>query len=147
MPAESAPELGVLFDVLRADEAVGAMLRGALGGTGLTPTGYAVLSLVATLGRTTPTEVAAHIGAKPSTLTAHLTRLVDDGLLSRSRGADGRSADLEITEKGRQVRVIAHRDVDVVWQRASRDLDVAGIRAMLADLIAALASATENPLR
>lgn len=146
MSSQPAPELGVLFDVLRANEAVGALLRSALGGTDLTPTGYAVLSLVATLGATTPTDVAARIGAKPSTLTAHLSRLETDGLISRRRGTDGRSVDLQITAQGRRVHADAHREVAAVWRQASRDLDMPELRAVLERLIAALAN-TGQPLQ
>ncbi|WP_417556007.1 MarR family winged helix-turn-helix transcriptional regulator [Microbacterium sp.] len=146
MSSEPAPELGVLFDVLRANEAVGAMLRDALTGTGLTPTGYAVLSLVATLGTTTPSEVAARIGAKPSTLTAHLAGLETDGLISRRRGADGRSADLQITEQGRRAHGDAHRRVELVWRSVSSELDVPELRAVLARLITSLTERA-RPLR
>ena len=61
------------------------MLRTALESSGLTPTGYAVTSLVDALGSTTPSEVAEMIGAKPSTLSAHLAKLVRDGILIRPR--------------------------------------------------------------
>ena len=111
-----------------------------------TPTGYAVLSLVATLGTTTPSEVAARIGAKPSTLTAHLAGLETDGLISRRRGADGRSADLQITEQGRRAHGDAHRRVELVWRSVSGELDVPELRAVLARLITSLTERA-RPLR
>ena len=57
MTARRPPELGLLFDLLRASEGLGAM-RTALESSGLTPTGYAVTSLVDALGSMTPSEVA-----------------------------------------------------------------------------------------
>ncbi len=142
MTSRHQPELGVLFDVLRANEAVGAMLRRALGPMGLTPTGYAVLSVVDAHGRTTPTEVAETIGAKPSTLTAHLARLVDAGLISRSAGTDGRSADLEVTDEGRATRRNARRQVDRLWRPASRSIDVPQLRALLGEFTDAVSTET-----
>ncbi|MDV3220381.1 hypothetical protein [Intrasporangium sp.] len=132
------PELGLLFDLLRANESLGSMLRVALAPTGLTPTGYAVTSLVHALGTTTPSEVAAMIGAKPSTLSAHLAKLVGDGVLSRTPGADGRSVDLRLTDEGRRVQAEAVRSVRQVWRSVSRDLDVEQARAVLAEVIEAL---------
>lgn len=145
MTRRRTPELGLLFDLLRADEALGAMLRRALAPTGLTPTGYAVTSLVSALGRTTPSEVADMIGAKPSTLTAHLAKLVDDGVLSRTRGSDGRSADLALTEHGMRVHAEAEREVRGVWRPVSKDLDVEHARAVLGAVIEALTAGAERP--
>lgn len=145
MTTRRTPELGLLFDLLRANERLSAMLRLALASSGLTPTGYAVTSLVDALGRTTPTEVAEMIGTKPSTLTAHLARLVADGLLSRTPGADGRSVDLELTEEGRRVQARAVREVRRVWRPVSRGVDVAHARAVLAEVTAALDAGARSP--
>jgi DNA-binding MarR family transcriptional regulator len=114
------------------------MLRTALESSGLTPTGYAVTSLVDALGSTTPSEVAELIGAKPSTLSAHLAKLVREGILSRTPGADGRSVDLRLTDEGRRVHVAAVRAVRQVWRPVSKDLDVEQARAVLAEMIGAL---------
>jgi DNA-binding MarR family transcriptional regulator len=138
MTARRPPELGLLFDLLRASEGLGAMLRTALESSGLTPTGYAVTSLVDALGSTTPSEVAELIGAKPSTLSAHLAKLVREGILSRTPGADGRSVDLRLTDEGRRVHVAAVRAVRQVWRPVSKDLDVEQARAVLAEMIGAL---------
>ena len=138
MATRPTPELGLLFDLLRANERLSAMLRTALGSTGLSPTGYAVTSLVEALGTTTPRELAEMMGTRPSTLTAHLASLVEHGLLSRTRGADGRSVDLALTEEGVRVQEAAVREVRRVWRRVSRSVDVAHARDVLADVIEAL---------
>ena len=141
MATRPTPELGLLFDLLRANERLSAMLRSALGSTGLSPTGYAVTSLVEALGTTTPRELADMMGTRPSTLTAHLATLVDHGLLSRTRGHDGRSVDLELTPEGTRVHEAAVREVRRVWRPVSRNVDVAHARAVLAEVIAALDTA------
>lgn len=127
----------MLFDLLRANEGLGSMLRVALAPTGLSPTGYAVTSLVDALGTTTPSEVAEMIGAKPSTLSAHLAKLVRDGILTRTPGADGRSVDLRLSDEGRRVQAAAVRSVRHVWRSVSRDLDIEEARAVLAEMIEA----------
>lgn len=138
MSTRPTPELGLLFDLLRANERMSAMLRHALSGTGISPTGYAVTSLVYALGTTTPTELAEMIGSKPSTLTAHLATLVKDGVLSRTPGRDGRSVDLELTVEGRRMHEDAVREVRRVWRRVSRNVDVPHARAVVAEVIEAL---------
>jgi len=145
MATRPTPELGLLFDLLRANERMSAMLRHALSGSGITPSGYAVTSLVYALGRSTPTELAEMIGAKPSTLTAHLQRLVNDGVLSRTPGRDGRSVDLELTQEGRRRHEAAVRQVRRVWRNVSRDVDIPHARAVVAEVIAALDAGAVAP--
>jgi DNA-binding MarR family transcriptional regulator len=145
MATRPTPELGLLFDLLRANERMSAMLRHALSGTGITPSGYAVTSLVYALGRTTPTELAEMIGAKPSTLTAHLARLVKDGVLSRTPGRDGRSVDLELTAEGRRMHEAAVREVRRVWRQVSRSVDIAHARSVVAEVIEALDAGASTP--
>lgn len=144
MSTRPTPELGLLFDLLRANESMSAMLRHALRGTGITPTGYAVTSLVYALGTTTPTELAEMIGSKPSTLTAHLARLVKDGVLSRTPGRDGRSVDLALTVDGRRMHEAAVGEVRRVWRRVSRNVDVPHARAVVAEVIDALDAGVES---
>ncbi|MGW5242242.1 MarR family winged helix-turn-helix transcriptional regulator [Monashia sp. NPDC004114] len=143
MPTRPTPELGLLFDLLRANELMSAMLRHALSGTGITPAGYAVTSLVYALGTTTPTEIAEMIGSKPSTLTAHLATLVRDGVLSRTPGRDGRSVNLELTVDGRRMHEAAVREVRRVWRRVSRNVDIPHARKVVAEVIAALESGVD----
>ena len=123
------------------------MLRSALATSGLTPTGYAVTSLVNALDSTTPSEVAELIGAKPSTLSAHLAKLVRDGILIRTPGADGRSVDLRLTDEGRRVQSAAVSSVRQVWTHASRDLDVSHARTVLAEVIGAFEAGAAAPDR
>jgi DNA-binding MarR family transcriptional regulator len=144
MTTRRTPEIGLLFDLLRAGERLSAMLRAALASTGLTPTGYAVTSLVDALGSTTPSEIAEMIGAKPSTLTAHLATLVRDGILTRTPGTDGRSVNLELSEHGKRTHDAAVREVRRVWRPVSRDVDVNHARDVLAEVMTALEAAEHS---
>lgn len=143
MASRDQLELGVLFDLLRAEQRLSDMLRAVLAPHGLTPSGYAVTSLLHALGRTTPTEVAAQVGTKPSTLTAHLSRLVADGFISRTAGADGRSVDLELTPSGAAAHAAAARDVRRTWRGAARSvgLDLGQAHEVLSAISLALDTA------
>jgi DNA-binding MarR family transcriptional regulator len=141
MATRPAPELGLLFDLLRADARLSAMLRRALASTGLSPMAYAVTSLVYALETTTPRELAEMMGTRPSTLTAHLATLADRGLLLRSRGEDGRSVDLTLTAEGVRVHEAAVGEVRRVWRPVSRRVDVAHAREVLAEVIEVLDAA------
>jgi DNA-binding MarR family transcriptional regulator len=93
--------IGLLFDVLAAEERVGQLLRLALAETGLKPMEYAVTSLLGTLGPTTPSQIAKVIGVPPSTLSGHLAALTRRGVIRREPApVDGRSALLELTKDG-----------------------------------------------
>ena len=61
--------IGILFDVLVAHERVGALLRLVLQPLGLTPSEYAVTSLLITAGPMTHGAIGQRLGITRSTLS------------------------------------------------------------------------------
>ncbi|WP_214408792.1 MarR family winged helix-turn-helix transcriptional regulator [Sphaerisporangium fuscum] len=133
--------IGLLFDVLAVEERVGQLLRLALAETGLKPMEYAVTSLLATLGPTTPSQMAKGIGMRPSTLSGHLAALTRRGVIQRERApVDGRSALLELTEEGQRLQRDAVAQVKRHMVRLQTELSnpVEQVRGVLNDLANAL---------
>lgn len=63
-----------------------------------------VMRATEVLGEPTPGDLAAKLGVHPSTITGHLDRLVDRGLLDRERRADDRrSSRLRLTPAGQRL--------------------------------------------
>ncbi len=133
--------IGLLFDVFAAEERMGHLLRLALADTGLKPAEYAVTSLLATLGPTTPGELARITGTRPSTLSGHLSALTRRGLIRRVPApVDGRSALIELTAEGDRVQrdAVAGVKRHMARLRAELRTPVTELRAALHDLADAL---------
>jgi len=70
--------------------------------SGLTVVQFRVLQIVADAGSTTPTTIAQRMAVSQATVTALLGRLVDKGMVCRSRSEiDRRQTDIQITDLGR----------------------------------------------
>ena len=117
----------VLFQHYRTGVALRELMRFAVEGTGVTAEEYAVLGVVGFFPGRTPTELADALGIPPTTVSRHVARFVDEGLVEREpHPADGRSYLLRATEKGSEVvRTIAPR---------------------VGELVRALGSVSEQPL-
>jgi DNA-binding MarR family transcriptional regulator len=84
------------------DHLVGQLLDSVLEGSGLTGNEFAVASWLNICGQATPSELAADLGLKPTTLTSVLDRLVEKGQVrKRPNPEDGRSYLVELTAKGK----------------------------------------------
>lgn len=105
----SARQVGVadgnlVLDLFVLQQRIGALLDGALAGTGVRPAEYAVYSQLA-IDAMTPRELTARLGVTPSTLTGHLAAIEGRGHLRRETDADDRrSRRLVLTAEGRRVR-------------------------------------------
>lgn len=135
------PDVGLLFDVLAANERVGALLRQALRPSGLTPMQYAVTSLIRTAGPATPSQICRVIGLQPSTLSGYLTALDRAGFARRVPGQDGRSVTIELTATGVDAHLAAEQAVQEAWGAVAGTVDVQRARAVLRVLAAALDAA------
>jgi DNA-binding MarR family transcriptional regulator len=98
----------------------------AVAGTGLTPDEYAVLGAIAVLRASSPTELAARLRIPATSMSRHVARLGQRGLVVRApHPSDRRSYLLELTDDGRRaVRMIAprvRRLVEELGQRADVD--------------------------
>lgn len=134
-------DIGLLFDVLAANERVGALLRQVVRPSGLTPMQYAVTSLIRTAGPATPSQICRVIGLQPSTLSGYLAALDRAGFIRRVPGEDGRSVTIELTATGVDAHRAAEKAVHEAWGAVAGSVDVPQARAMLRLLAAALDTA------
>jgi DNA-binding MarR family transcriptional regulator len=111
MAADPSEAGNVLLQVFRTGQAVGQLLRHALAGTGVSPDEWAVVSVVGLLGPLAPSALADHLRVPPTSISRHVARLVDAGLVRRvAHPQDGRSYLIELTSAGRaEVETIAPR--------------------------------------
>jgi len=122
----------VLLQTYRTGQAVRELLVHAVSGTGVSPDEYAVLSVIGVLRSVPPTELATQLRVPPTTISRHVARFIDAGLVVRSPNpADRRSYLLELTESGRAV-------VSTVAPRIRKTLEQLRERADVDEIEAAL---------
>ena len=116
----------VLLQMFRTGQGVRDLMLRAVGGTGVSPDEYAVLSVIAVLRAVSPTELATRLRIPPTSISRYIARLVDAGLAVRAPNpSDSRSYLLELTPEGRAiVRRVAPRIRRIVQVlRAYEDID------------------------
>jgi DNA-binding MarR family transcriptional regulator len=97
---------------------VGQLLESVVAPSGLTGNEFAVSSWLNVSGRATPTELAADLGMKPTTLTSVIERLVRKGhVRRRPNPEDGRSYLLELTARGKAANADNGRRFNAVLRR------------------------------
>ena len=93
----------MLFELSVAAQKVGQVLASSLAGTPVRLEDATLLNQLERLQPMTPTDLARRLGMSPSTLTYRLKGLEARGWVSRrANPADGRSALLGLTPRGRQ---------------------------------------------
>jgi DNA-binding MarR family transcriptional regulator len=125
----------VLLQVFRTGQAVGQLLRHALAGTGVSADEWAVLSVVGLFGPLSPTALADELRVPPTSISRHVARLADAGLVRRTANPqDGRSYLIELTPRGRdEVETISPRFRSIVGELRAR-APVDEIEAALVEL-------------
>lgn len=94
---------GPFLLVFAVDHQLSAVLKEAMVGAPLSPPEFAVTSALRLLGQVRPTVLAATIGMRPTTLSNHLKRFIDRGLITkRPDPSDGRASLLRLTARGRR---------------------------------------------
>jgi DNA-binding MarR family transcriptional regulator len=94
----------VLFQHHRTSIAVRLLMQSALEGTEVSGEEYAILGVVHFFPDRTPTELANALGVPPTSVSRHVARFVDDGLVEkRPNPDDGRSYVLRTTKRGGKV--------------------------------------------
>ncbi len=107
--------LSILFDLFAVGQKTRVLLAEAMAESPLTPTEYAVYSLVFDLGRVTPTDMAETMGLPVTTLLDYLHEMEANGHLSRSPNPrDGRSYLVSLTDDGLE----AHREAGENFNQA-----------------------------
>ena len=92
--------------------------------SGLVGGEYAVASWLNVCGQATPTELAADLGMKPTTLTSIIERLVRKRQIRRRPNPeDGRSYLLELTAKGKATNAGNAERFDAVMRRVLGNLE------------------------
>lgn len=85
------------------DQQLGTLLQQAMAGAPLTPGEFAVYSALRLMQPTTPTQLAATLGMKPTTLSSVLVRMSRNSHLKRRPNpADGRSVILTLSPAGQR---------------------------------------------
>lgn len=142
-PAEAPPQrrISLPFDIFAVSQRLGTYLDRALEGTGVRPAEYAVYSLMLEAGPRTPSELAAMLGMRPSTLSTYTSAMLARGDAKRiPNPADGRSVRLVLTDRGRGVVRLVNPPFTraLVALEASLDRPVDDVRAILLEIVDAI---------
>jgi DNA-binding MarR family transcriptional regulator len=140
------PHDNVLFRFFRITQSMRQLVARAVDGSGLSGEEYGVFSGIVGLGPVAPTELAAHLGVPPTTISVYLARFVDAGIARRLPNPDdGRSYLVEATDEGREViayvgpRLHVHADAIM----AASDLSFEELMAALGSLEVAARAALD----
>lgn len=139
--------LSILFDLFAASQKARVLLTDAMAESPLSPTEYAIYSLVFDVERITPTDMAARMGLPITTLLDHLHEMEGRDHLSRSSNpADGRSYLVSLTPTGLAVHALAgkHFDRAIVQLLDQLAVDEATARRVLEAIGAAAEAALRN---
>lgn len=147
MPIEPARSL-VLLETWAATQLIEQILKRELTAVGVPTERYGLLSAIAVLGPLTPTELAARLGYRPTTLSEALELLFDGGLVERQPNPeDGRSYLVRATRDGearvRRARKGINRALDALERHLDRPLEE--VEQAVADLRRALGAAVAEP--
>lgn len=115
--------------------------------SGLKTTQYSLLSHVVTLGPLRPSDLAAHMGLEPSTLTRNLQPLIAAGYIELGPGENARSRLVSATTAGKAKRTEAQK----AWKHAQTALNdrlgvdrVVRLHALIDECLALLGGADEG---
>jgi DNA-binding MarR family transcriptional regulator len=121
----------VLLALQRATHATLHAISGHLGDTALGPAEANVLATLADGAPRTPSELAAEVGSRPTTMTSILDRLEGRELIARRRHpADRRALQIELTAPGRSAAAATRAAFQHVEERALQDLSASTITAL-----------------
>lgn len=103
MPKPAPFTRGPFLLVYALDQQLSQLLVQRMADSPLTPPDFAVTSALRLAQPCRPTELARILGMRPTTLSNHLRRLGDRGLVRRRPDPhDGRAALIQLTAKGRR---------------------------------------------
>jgi len=142
-PPEAPPQqrISLPFVIFAVSQRLGTYLDRALEGTGVRPAEYAVYSLMLEAGPRTPSELAAMLGMRPSTLSTYVSAMLARGDARRiPNPADGRSVRLVLTDRGRGVVRLVNPPFTraLVALEANLDRPVGEVRAILLEIVDAI---------
>lgn len=101
--ASRIPRRGPFLLLFAVDQQLGTLLESVFVDAPLSPPDFAVYSALRLTGETTPSALAADLGMRRPTVSAHLRRMEARGhVLRRVNPADGRSAFVRLSASGRR---------------------------------------------
>jgi DNA-binding MarR family transcriptional regulator len=113
----------ILLELHNANQLVGALVSRRMLEAGVTPSLFAVLSLIHLHEPVTPTALATEGGYRPTTMRDMVNELVDRGLVQRVENADDRRSHfLELTPAGKDVIDAARPILAAVEGELEREL-------------------------
>ena len=140
------PPPPVLFELSVAAQKVGQVLASSLAGTPMRLEDATLLNQLERREPMTPTDLATRLGMSPSTLTYRLKGLEARGWVSRrANPADGRSALLGLTPKGRKTWSAAQPGFIAALRSVEERLELPA--QDVASALAAIAAAAEAVLQ
>jgi DNA-binding MarR family transcriptional regulator len=103
----------------------GRLLQQAMSDAPLPPGEFAIYSALRLMQPTTPTQLAATLGMKPTTLSSALVRIAEAGHLKRRRNpSDGRSVVLSLSAAGVRVTEACFESFGAAIESFRRNLEV-----------------------
>jgi DNA-binding MarR family transcriptional regulator len=116
------PQTTIPFEVWRVGRRIRQLLEGEFGGLGITPSEYALYSLLRA-GPMTPSEVSRRSGLPATTVSKALRRVEDRRHLSRKRNPhDGRSTTVALNAAGARLHTKGIDGLRRVIDRMDREL-------------------------
>jgi DNA-binding MarR family transcriptional regulator len=124
MPTQSF-EPGLFLRVFILGQLVGDLLESEFRAAGHSTADFALRSTIRIMQPVTPTNLAAQLGMRPTTLSAAIRRLERGGSLRRvPNPADGRSVLLELTPTGEEAVLAAFPAFRAARDRLTAELGV-----------------------
>lgn len=130
-------DVNVLLSVWAVARSASELLNPALAASGLSADDFAIYSVLAKRGPLTPTELARHMAAPPTTVSSHLARFTRRGDVRRVPNPnDRRSYLIVLTARGRS----SHQRAGALYKPVLHDVmaalgdDEPSVRAALARL-------------
>jgi DNA-binding MarR family transcriptional regulator len=136
-----------LYEFFIAGQAVRRLLAEAFRGAPLTQEEWAVMSTIGSSASLTPTELGARLSMPPTTVSTHLRRLLERGLVEQSpHPTDGRSWLVHASAAGRRALEETRPHYVAALSVLRRQLRVpeAKISAALAELTRAATAAVDD---
>ena len=127
------------FKVRRAARAISTRYSEALQPHGLTNPQFSLLSVMATAGLRSLSEIARVSTTDRTTLTRNLGLLEREGLVESSTGRDKRTRRFVLSPRGRKVHAAARKDWLLVQEDMYKELGKARFERVHADLDTLLA--------
>jgi len=144
---EGADKYTSLFDLWVLSHRVRSIIDDRLTDSGLSADDFAMYSLCAGQGPSTPKQLAQWVGVRPSTLSAYISRMDARGHLRRiPNPADGRSFLVDLTDGGWKALELASASYLVLVAEVEQELPIPTeiLRESLAQLDRAVRTAAQR---